>query len=127
MPLTARWKANSRVRYEWDATNTVRAHVQASVTYEGDRTRDIRRAIQDIYGKLDAYTLVDLSTGIDKGPWSVDLFVKNLFDVRGQVSKGIQCNELVCGDPGGATAIGPKIYTTVTRPRTIGLRVGTKF
>jgi hypothetical protein len=71
--------------------------------------------------------LVDIGAGIDKGPWTVDLFVKNLFDVRGQISKSIQCNELVCGDPFGATAIGPKVYTTVTRPRTVGLRVGRKF
>jgi len=57
----------------------------------------------------------------------VDLFVKNLFDVNGRLGNGIQCNEQICGDPFGQTAIGPKIYTYVTRPRTVGLRVGTKF
>lgn len=46
---------------------------------------------------------------------------------RRQLAKGIQCLDLTCGDAGGATAIGPKIYTTVTRPRTIGLRIGRKF
>jgi len=127
LPLTAKWKGNSRVRYEWNAWSDARANVQASVSFEGDRTRDIRKAVQDIYGKMDAYTLVDIGAGIDKGPWSVDLFVKNLFDVRGQISKGIQCNEFVCGDPMGYTSIGGKVYTTVTRPRTIGLRVGRKF
>jgi outer membrane receptor protein involved in Fe transport len=127
LPLTAKWKGNSRVRYEWNAWSDVRANVQANISYEGARTRDIREAVQDIYGKMDAYTLVDLGAGLEKGPWSVDLFVKNLFDARGQISKGIQCNEFVCGDPFGASVIGPKIYTTVTRPRTIGLRVGRKF
>jgi iron complex outermembrane recepter protein len=127
LPLTARWKGNSRVRYEWDATPNIRANVQANVSYEGDRTRDIRPGIQDIYGKLDAYTLVDIGAGIDKGPWSANLFVKNLFDVRGQISKGIQCREEVCGNTLADAPIGPKIYTTVTRPRTIGLRVGYKF
>ena len=76
---------------------------------------------------MKAYASVDIAGGIDKGDWSLDLFAKNLFDVRGQITKGIQCVEAVCGDPGGATAIGPKIYTTVTRPRTIGLRIGRKF
>ena len=127
LPLTARWKGNSRVRYEWDATSTMRAHVQGSITFEGDRTRDIRRAIQDIYGKMDAYTLVDIGAGVERGPWSVDFYVKNLFDTRGQISKSIQCNEVVCGDPFGLTAIGGKVYTTVTRPRTVGLKVGRKF
>ncbi|HEV2044718.1 MAG TPA: TonB-dependent receptor, partial [Sphingomicrobium sp.] len=127
LPVTARLKANSRIRYEWNARSDIRAHVQASLSYEGDRTRDIRKDIQAIYGKLPAYALVNLSTGVDKGDWSVDLFAKNLFDKRGQITKGIQCVEAVCGDPSGATAIGPKIYTTVIRPRTIGLRIGRKF
>ena len=48
-------------------------------------------------------------------------------DVRGQITKGIQCLETVCGDPDGLTPNGPKIYTTVSRPRTIGLRIGRKF
>ena len=61
------------------------------------------------------------------GTWSAELFVRNLFDEVGATAKGIQCLESVCGDPGGDTVIGPKIYTFVTQPRTIGLKVGTKF
>ena len=127
LPLTAKLKANTRVRYEWDATDAIKAHVQAVASYEGKRRRDLRDFENSIYGNMKAYTEVDLSTGLDKGPWSLELFAKNLFDVRGQISKSIQCVEAVCGDPGGDTAIGPKIYTTVTRPRTIGLRIGRKF
>ncbi|MES2905084.1 MAG: TonB-dependent receptor [Pseudomonadota bacterium] len=127
LPLSAKLKGSSRIRYEWDASSTIRAHVQALVTYEGARRRDLRLVENGLYGNLKAYSLVDLSAGIDKGPWSLDLFAKNLFDVRGQVSKGIQCPELVCGDVDNQTASGGKVYTTVTRPRTIGLRVGRKF
>jgi outer membrane receptor protein involved in Fe transport len=127
LPLTAPWKGSTRVRYEWDAWSDVRAHVQGLISYEGSRTRDIRESVQDIYGKLDAYALVDIGTGIEKGPWSVDLFVKNLFDVRGELSKALQCNEFVCGDPLDEAGPPGKVYTVVTKPRTIGLRVGRKF
>ena len=127
LPLTAKWKGSSRVRYEWDLTPALEANVQGAVSYEGRRRRDLRPGINDIYGNMKPYAEVDVSAGIVKEPWSADLFVKNLFDVRGQLSKGIQCNEGVCGDPGGATAIGGKVYTVVSRPRTIGLRVGYKF
>lgn len=127
LPLTAKLKGNSRIRYEWNPTNDIKAHVQGVVSYEGSRRRDLRLFENSIYGNMKAYATVDLAAGIDKGPWSLDLFAKNLFDKRGQVTKGIQCVEAVCGDPGGATAIGPKIYTTVIRPRTIGLRIGRKF
>ena len=83
--------------------------------------------INEIYGNLDAFTEVDVGAGVEKGPWSVDLYVKNLFDVRGQLSRSLQCREEVCGDPLDGTAIGGKIYTVVSRPRTIGLKIGRKF
>ncbi len=127
LPLTARWKGSSQLRYQWPVGPDMRAHVQGVVTYEGNRRRDLRPGINDIYRNMKAYAQVDLNGGVEKGPWSADLYVKNLFDVRGQLSKGIQCNEATCGDPFDGTAIGGKIYTVVSRPRTIGLRVGYKF
>ena len=127
LPLTARWKGSSQVRYEWGLSSDLEAHVQGLVTYEGERKRDLRPGINDIYGNLKSYAQVDIGAGLEKGPWNVDLYVKNLFDVRGQLSKNIQCREEVCGDSIDATDIGGKIYTVVTRPRTIGLRVGRKF
>jgi len=127
LPLTARWKMNSRLRYEWVPSGTLKAHVQGAVTYEGKRSRDLRLAINDLYRDMDSYTLVDLAAGISRDPWSAELYVKNLFDIRGQLSKSIQCLETTCGDPDGLTAIGGKVYTVVTRPRTVGLRFGYKF
>jgi iron complex outermembrane recepter protein len=127
LPLTAKWKGSSRARYEWNARSDVRANVQAVVSYEGSRTRDIRNAVQDIYGNLDAYTEVDIGAGIEKGSWSANLFVKNLFDTRGELAKNIQCNEFVCGNPLGEADMVGKVYTVVTRPRTVGLQIGRKF
>jgi len=127
LPLTARWKANSRVRYEWAVASGMEAHVQAALTYEGKRRRDLRDFENSLYGNMKDYTLVDAAAGVERGPLSLELYVKNLFDTRAQLSKSIQCLESTCGDPDGVTAIGGKIYTVVSRPRTIGLRVGHKF
>ena len=127
LPLTAPWKGSTQLRYEWTVRPEMRAHVQGVVTYEGKRRRDLRPSINDIYGNMDSYAEVDLGAGVEKGPWSVDLYVKNLFDVRGQLSKGIQCREEVCGDSIDGVASDGKIYTVVSRPRTIGLRIGRKF
>ena len=127
LPLTAPWKGSTQARYEWDLGADLEAHVQGLITYEGKRKRDLRPGINDIYGNLKSYAQVDIGAGLEKGPWNFDLYVKNLFDVRGQLSKNIQCREEVCGDQFGDTANGGKIYTVVTRPRTIGLRVGRKF
>ena len=127
LPITAKFKLNSRLRYEWNLATDMKAHVQGAASFEGKRRNDLRDLENGIIGNLDSYWLVDASAGVEKGPWSADLYVKNLFDTRGQITKGVQCLETVCGDPDGLTAEGPKIYTVVTRPRTIGLRVGYKF
>jgi outer membrane receptor protein involved in Fe transport len=127
LPVTAKFKLNSRLRYEWNLTGDIKAHAQAAVSYEGKRRVDLRDFENSIMRNLDSYWLDDTAAGVEKGPWSLDLYVKNLFDVRGQVTRGIQCLESVCGDPDGLTARGGINYTTVTRPRTIGLRIGRKF
>jgi len=126
LPITSQFKANALARYEFPlGSNT--AHVQANLIHESSRTTDLRLVERAIQGDLDAYTTVDLSAGLTNGRWKIDLFVKNLFDVNGDLGRTIQCAESVCGDPDGLTAIGGKFYTYVTRPRTIGVRVGTKF
>jgi outer membrane receptor protein involved in Fe transport len=127
LPLTARFKGNARARYEFPVGADAEGHFQIAASYEGDRTRDLRLVQRDIYGDLEGYATVDLSAGIRSGPWSAEIFARNLFDERGALGSFINCNELVCGDPTGATAIGPKIYTVVARPRTIGIRVGRRF
>ena len=127
LPLTARIKANSRLRYEWTLANGMRANVQGVATYEGKRRRDLRDLENSIYGNMPGYWLFDVSGGVERGPWNFELYAKNLFDKRGQLAKSIQCIETTCGDPEGETARGGIIYTTVTRPRTIGLRIGRKF
>ena len=126
LPISARFKANALARYEFKL-GALDAHVQANLIHEGSRTGDLRLAERAIVGDLHAYQTLDLSTGLTNGRWSAELFVKNLFDVNGATGNTIQCTESVCGDPEGLTAIGPKIYTYVIRPRMIGLRVGTKF
>ncbi|WP_243455594.1 TonB-dependent receptor [Sphingosinicella sp. BN140058] len=126
LPLTSRFKANALARYEFPV-GANRGHFQINVVHEGRRTSDLRLVERAIQGDLDEYTTVDLSTGIKAGRWNAELYVKNLFDVNGALGNSIQCAEGICGDPEGLTAIGPKVYTYVTRPRTIGLRVGTRF
>ena len=126
LPITARFKGNARIRYEFPVGG-MQGHAQMSASHEGRRTRDLRLVEREIYGDLGSYEQVDLSFGVENERWSASVFARNLFDTRGALGSGIQCNEQVCGDPGGATAIGPKIYTFVTTPRTLGVRFEVRF
>ncbi len=127
LPITARFKGNARIRYEFPVSEGWQAHLQASAAYEGRRTRDLRLLQRVIYGDMPSYTTMDLSAGLEHRDWSFEIFARNVFDSRGVTGRSIQCNELVCGDPLLQTAIGPKIYSFVTTPRTIGLRIGRRF
>lgn len=126
LPVTARFKFNMLGRYEFALAGGT-GHLQGAMVHEGRRTSDLRLLEREALGDAKGYTTVDLSAGLTFDRWSAELFVRNLFDVNGQVAKSIQCLETVCGDPDGVTAIGPKIYTFIIQPRTIGLKLGTKF
>jgi outer membrane receptor protein involved in Fe transport len=63
--------------------------------------------------KLPSYTIVDLRLGLINGPWSVNLFARNLTDERAQVS-AINSSQ----DPHGLLTV---------QPRTIGINATRKF
>lgn len=126
LPVSAKFKANALARYEFPVGG-LDAHIQGAVVYEGKRTSDLRLFERALIGSLPSYTTVDLSAGVKHDNWTVEVYARNLFDSLGQTTRTVQCLETTCGDPDGVTALGGKIYTFVTTPRTIGLRVGTKF
>ena len=127
LPVSAKFKGNALARYEFPVGDDLTAHLQGSVVYEGSRTSDLRLFERALIGGLPDYTTVDFSLGVKSDRWSVEVYARNLFDSLGQTTRTTQCAETTCGDPDGVTALGGKIYTFVTTPRTIGLRVGTKF
>lgn len=126
LPVTAKFKGNTIARYEFPVSD-MEAHVQGSVNYEGGRFSDLRTVQRSILGNFKGYTTVDISVGIERNNWSVEAFATNLFDSNGVINRSVQCNENICGDPGGVTASGGKFYSNVIRPRLIGIKVGTKF
>ncbi|TRW18330.1 TonB-dependent receptor [Glacieibacterium frigidum] len=127
LPDTARFKGNAVARYEVEVRDGIDAHIQGAVVREGKRLGDLRPATRAIVGDFPGYTTVDLSVGFKTGRFSAELYGTNIFDVNGQTSRSVQCGESICGDPDGVTASGGIFYTYVIRPRTIGLKVGTKF
>ena len=73
---------------------------------------------------MDSYTLVNVSTGIDKDNWSLSFFINNLFDERAEID---------IEDPGygGLPNLqrppGHKWTTVTNRPRFFGVRFSQRF
>lgn len=117
LPITPKLKGNLSARYEWDVGD-VRAHVQGSAVYQGRTWSDLRVDERAIIGALPAYTTVDFTAGVKGESWSIEGFLKNAFDERGNVTRFAQCATSVCG---------AQTYIVPIRPRLFGIRFGQKF
>lgn len=117
LPVTPRFKGALNARYSFEL-GSGDAYWQASLSHAGKRRVDMRQAETALLGYLDAYTLVDLAAGWQKGSWSVDLFLKNAFNSRAQMSRFAECAALTCGH---------EPLTVMAQPRTFGVRLSREF
>ena len=117
LPITPEFKGSVNARYTWDMAGG-EAYWQASLSHAGERRVDMREAETALLGYLDGYTLTDFSVGWRKDSWSIDLFLKNAFDERAEMSRFAQCAALTCGN---------QPYTVVAQPRTFGIRFSQSF
>jgi outer membrane receptor protein involved in Fe transport len=117
LPVTARFKGNLTARYTTDLWGG-EGFAQAALVYQGDRTVDLREFAAETFGDLEAYTLTDLSVGFKRNNWSIDLFLKNVFDKRAELARFAECKVETCG---------AEPYTVVAQPRTFGIRFSQEF
>ncbi len=134
LPVTADFKASMGARYTFD-WGDYEPFIQGSFVHEGSRTTDLRTFEGGILGTMPSYTVFDLSAGIRKNNWTLNLYVKNLFDKRTEFGRYTLCATAVCGngDPANNTYPAPpeyangQVYTVAGQPRTIGIRFSQEF
>jgi len=134
LPVTAKMKGNLNARYTFDIGST-EAYWQGTFVHEGRRTSDLRIAERGLLGDMPAYSTFDLSAGIKKNNWSLDFFVKNVFDERAQFGRFFQCPEHICGNdisdppayPVPAEYANGQVYVVPNQPRTFGIRFSQEF
>jgi len=119
LPITPKFKASATARYSWVAFGATKAHVQTGLSYQSSarsalRTFDPRVGVDpnSFLGKLRSYALVDVATGLDWRNFNVELYVRNLFDKRNDLSRFTACS--IC----------TRTLVVPGTPRTIGLRAG---
>ena len=88
---------------------------QLNGTYQSSASSDLRTAFNAVTGQIAAFGQINVATGADFDKYSIELFVQNLFDERGQLSRGVECGS--CS----------RVYIVPNQPRTIGVRIGGKF
>jgi iron complex outermembrane receptor protein len=116
LPFVPKWGFGLSGDYEWKAGREWTLLVGAGIGYVGERTFDfVTRQEDGSLHKLASYTTVDLRAGAYFGPWSFELYGKNLTNEMGVAGVAV-----AGGLPNGALGLG------LIRPRTIGLSVGVR-
>lgn len=117
LPVTAKLKGNLIGRYMFPLAG-FDAHLQGAVVHEGKRDSDMDQRDNAIRGGVPAYTTADLSAGIAKEDWSVELFIKNATDEDAPIYLTAQCVPTTCGGQN---------YGVRFRPRTFAIRYTKDF
>ena len=123
MPYVPKWQLTGIWRSNFDV-GSIPGFFQAAVAYTGSRWNDLDTQNVPARQNMDDYTLVNLSTGINKNNWTLSFYINNLLDERAEIDiedPGYG-NPLVLDRPPGHK------WTTVTnRPRSFGIRFGQRF
>ena len=117
LPYVPDWSFGLNADYEWTVKSRTRAYVGGSLGYTGERPVAFNnRAGDGSIRRADSYVSLNVRAGAYHGRWSVELYGKNLTNDLGVTSIG------TAGPlPNGALGL------SLTRPRTIGLSVGTRL
>ena len=125
LPITPKVKLSANARYTWDSK--YKPYLQGVVAYQSSAPSDLRHAVAQTFtgiiidpaalqGDIPSFTTLDLALGADFGRWNAELYIDNVTDERAETARYIECG--FCQQ---------RPYAIVMPPRTIGVRLGTKF
>lgn len=126
LPVTPQFKGSGTLRYTVPM-GAAKVYGQVNGTYQSSAASDLRTATYETFsgnvinpsaqlGRLKAYGQMNLAAGAEWDAFSLEIYVSNVFDERGELSRFEACGS--CGQ---------RPYIVPTTPRTIGLRAGAKF
>jgi iron complex outermembrane recepter protein len=115
--LTGIWRSTFEV-------GSLPAFFQAAVAYTGSRWNDLDTLNVPARQEMSAYSLTNITSGIEKENWTATFYVYNLFDERAEID---------IADPGYGTGVpgyvppGTAWTTMINRPRSFGVRFSQSF
>ncbi len=115
LPITPQLKMAATARYT-APVGSANVYGQLNFSFQSEASSDLRVAFANAQGGLPSFGTINAAIGSNWTNYSLELFVSNIFDTRGQLSRTVSC---------GACTGRPYVFATA--PRTIGLRAGAKF
>jgi outer membrane receptor protein involved in Fe transport len=125
LPITPEFKGNLIARYNFPV-GEFEAHLQGALTYEGSRPSELVPAENDFKnGEIPSSTVLDLTAGIGRNSWRLELFVKNATDEDAHLYVGQEC-AIIAFVP-QLPACGLQPYALRRPPLTVGLKFSQDF
>ncbi|MDE2410306.1 MAG: TonB-dependent receptor [Sphingomonadales bacterium] len=115
LPITPKWKMSATARYSFPI-GPAKGYAQVNGTWQSRATSDLRTSFAAAIGDLPAFGQVNLALGATLKKYSFEIYLQNVSDERGQLSRYVECG--ACTD---------RPYVVATQPRTVGVRFGADF
>ena len=124
LPYTPDVKGYATARYTFPLMGW-HGHLQGDISFQTHSNVALRQSDAVALSSLPAYTTLGLSAGLEKNRMSIEFFIKNLLDERGQENRYLPCTIAVCGATVANTP--SDLYVVPAVPRMFGLRLSQKF
>jgi outer membrane receptor protein involved in Fe transport len=118
MPGIPRNKANATARYQFEMAG-FNSFVQGSFVYQSGTTYSLEDT-RLIVPETPAFGTFNLSAGFGRNSWTLQAYINNLFDERGQLGRNSECND-------GVHYCLNNTHILPTAPMQFGLQFGQKF
>ena len=117
LPATPRLKGNASARYGFAMAGR-ESFVQAAIVHQGSTTYSLEAGANTLMGDTPAFTSLDLSAGTGTKDWSLEAYIQNVVDERGEVGRVSECGAGYCYD-------NHKVF--VIKPLNFAIKFGRKF
>lgn len=117
LPIQPRFKTTLSARYDFEFAGW-ESFIQGTVLHQTGTRTFLTDADFAAVGPTSSFTTFDLSTGAQIGDHALELYINNVFDERGILSRNTACATTFCGEFARSYPV---------QPRLIGLRVSRRF
>ena len=117
LPRQPKFKGTTTIRYDTDF-GALKGYFQGAALYQSGATQDLNEFNNNLLGDTPGFVSFDFGAGVRKDQWSLDLFIQNAFDRRGQLTRNTFCSISVCA---GSSRTFP------IRPQFFGLKIGYRY
>ncbi len=117
LPRQPRFKGTTSIRYDTQF-GKYEAYILGAALYQTGATQDLNVQLNDLLGNTPGFVSFDMSAGVKRDRWTFDVFIQNMFDKRGELTRNTFCSIAVCS---GSSR------TFTIRPQFFGIRTGYRF